>query len=241
MARPGAPSRKPPGHLMVVAGGSRLEAATKPTRREEPRQDYPVSMPYAASGDSLWLELWALRHRFAPLSASSSSMHASASLSPCCSSAGQREVPVHRGGPSVRHRRPDLRRACTATSPRDQPPRRTSCRAVCAMNCVCGFRRLTARKTGGGGVLLLTTSELLLVPFCEFDSRSAFLSFAHSHQCVRQPGMRSTAVEQQALQLNAKGGCACSLHTAGGAYVFRLTASGQQTGWRVQLLLGQNR
>jgi hypothetical protein len=99
----------------------------------------------------------------------------------------------------------DLRRACTATSPRDlaSSAHKLPCSVRDELR-VAAFGGSQPRKTGGGGVLHLTTSELLLVPFVQFDSRSAFLILRHSHQCVRQPGRQLTATEQQALQLTQR-------------------------------------
>jgi hypothetical protein len=73
-------------------------------------------------------------HRFALLSASSSSMHASASFPLAAPSAGLcAQVAVHRAVPQFAIVA-DLLHAQQVLA--TWPPRRTSCRAVCAMNCV---------------------------------------------------------------------------------------------------------
>jgi hypothetical protein len=63
-------------------------------------------------------------------------------------------------------------------------PRRTSCRAVCAMNCVWRLSAVYSPQNWWRGVLLPTTSELIVSSIHEFDSRLA-AHFAAHHQCVR--------------------------------------------------------
>jgi hypothetical protein len=106
-------------------------------------------------------------------------------------------------------------------------PRRTSCRAVCAMNCVWRLSTVYSPQNWWRGVLHLTTSELIASSIHEFDSRSGCsfcgTSLSATTQCHGSNNHRAAPQPTTCV-------CTQPAHSRQRAYVCRLPASRQQTG-----------